>query len=47
MRYFDYFMIFMANDSVCGFTFIGKERFDGHPEFHSACNTFNIWSLSR
>ena len=37
MRYFlvvfDYFMVFIENDSVCSFTFIEKEGFDGHPEF--------------
>ena len=39
---FIYSMIVMENDIVCGFTFTGKEGFDGHPKFLSAFNIFGV-----
>ena len=35
-------MVLMENDSVCSFTFIGKDEFDGHPEFLRVRNTFRV-----
>ena len=32
----------MENNSVCGFTFIGKDEFDGHPELLSVYHTFEV-----
>ena len=35
-------MILLENNSVCHFSFIGKEGFDGHPESLSVRNTLGV-----
>ena len=42
---FDYSMVLMENDSVCGFPFIRKEGFDDRPKFFSVHNIFAVQVL--